>query len=778
MTNNLEEPIIEALQNSEWLIVICSPRLPESVWCKKEIETFISLRGREHVLAVLVEGEPSESFPEELLYKIQSVTLDDGTTQQVKVPVEPLAADFRGENKKGVEKAMKMEKLRLLAAMFGVEYDDLRQRHRERRLRRIATVSAFIGAACLLFGTYCAFTAIRIQKQKEQIEEQSARILVQSDEILKQNEEIRLKSDEIIKQNEEIQKQNEELALKHAKALAEQAERYLAEGNRDAAVKAALESLTISDGIQMPYTPEAEMVLAECLRVYDVGQVYKAEHQYVADCKIVHVKESPDLDTIAMLDDAGAITLLDADKLEVIAVIPAEELKLNSNSAYAFLGTDRFLYVNNERNINVYNLTEKRVEQQIGQGASYIVLTDVSGNYIVTDGTDPAYYVYDGNTYEKIGEKSKIADYTNLVEPFIFPEGVMIYTTCVDETENSEYTLHFLDISTMEVISEYFVGGRKPYEIKIRDGILYMLAAEYTNKYMDSDCYTMAVDMSTGEILWEIIERSRYPKAMRLPGIAESDIMLSAVGAEAQAIDMNTGEIVNATVLSSDVVSAYRYVENGNFLIFCTDGTMHLMSIDQNVCANMSARFNCVTSGNQDILKMKRGILALREYDNTLTLYVAKEGPKVQEIEEKVERTVYAEVVNSDEVLELAVSYGLENPQYIQKCFYSDDQKYCFVQYWDRTLLIYEVGVGICTTISNAEYIDGYISGGTDGKSYLLCSVGCYVLNEDMQPIAWIDQVKDVDVQNNILYMQQSLYSFSSPIYSLEELIQMAKEWK
>ena len=67
LTNNLEEPIVEALQSSEWLIVICSPRLPESMWCKKEIETFISLRGREHVLAVLIEGEPSESFPEELL---------------------------------------------------------------------------------------------------------------------------------------------------------------------------------------------------------------------------------------------------------------------------------------------------------------------------------------------------------------------------------------------------------------------------------------------------------------------------------------------------------------------------------------------------------------------------------------------------------------------------------------------------------------------------------------------------------------------------------------
>ena len=89
LTNNLEEPIVEALQNSEWLIVICSPRLPESMWCKKEIETFISLRGREHVLAVLIEGEPSESFPEELLYKMEGVKGADGTVELVKVPPKP-----------------------------------------------------------------------------------------------------------------------------------------------------------------------------------------------------------------------------------------------------------------------------------------------------------------------------------------------------------------------------------------------------------------------------------------------------------------------------------------------------------------------------------------------------------------------------------------------------------------------------------------------------------------------------------------------------------------
>ena len=54
LVSNLADPIMEALEKSEFLIVICSPRLKESMWCKKEIETFIRLHDREHVWAVLI----------------------------------------------------------------------------------------------------------------------------------------------------------------------------------------------------------------------------------------------------------------------------------------------------------------------------------------------------------------------------------------------------------------------------------------------------------------------------------------------------------------------------------------------------------------------------------------------------------------------------------------------------------------------------------------------------------------------------------------------------
>lgn len=85
LVSNLADPITEALERSEFLIVICSPRLNESMWCRKEIETFIQMHDREHVLAVLAEGEPETSFPEELLYREEEELRSDGSVVYKKV---------------------------------------------------------------------------------------------------------------------------------------------------------------------------------------------------------------------------------------------------------------------------------------------------------------------------------------------------------------------------------------------------------------------------------------------------------------------------------------------------------------------------------------------------------------------------------------------------------------------------------------------------------------------------------------------------------------------
>ena len=95
--SSLSDNIDAALQESEFLIVICSPRLIESRWCRAEIENFIKIRDRDHILAVLVEGEPEEAFPDLIRFD------EEGN------PVEPLAADVRGATKAEMKRKLNGE---------------------------------------------------------------------------------------------------------------------------------------------------------------------------------------------------------------------------------------------------------------------------------------------------------------------------------------------------------------------------------------------------------------------------------------------------------------------------------------------------------------------------------------------------------------------------------------------------------------------------------------------------------------------------------------------
>ena len=145
---DLGEGIRIALRESEWLIVVCSPDLPLSKWCLAEIDYFIELGRQDHILTVLVAGEPEESFPQQLLFI-------NGDAR------EPLAADVRSETTAKMLKKVKREKLRLLAPMLGVGYDDLRRRHRERAIRRTITLGS-IAMAVMMLATAYVFNQNRV----------------------------------------------------------------------------------------------------------------------------------------------------------------------------------------------------------------------------------------------------------------------------------------------------------------------------------------------------------------------------------------------------------------------------------------------------------------------------------------------------------------------------------------------------------------------------------------------------------------------------------------
>jgi hypothetical protein len=138
-----------ALARSRTLIVVCSPRSAASRWVNEEIKTFKALGREDRVLCLIVGGEPNatdfpeagepECFPPALRFRVRP----DGTLTENRV--EPIAADAR-EGKDGRENS----KLKILAGILGVGFDELRQRERQRVLRRRVRLAAAAAVALVL----------------------------------------------------------------------------------------------------------------------------------------------------------------------------------------------------------------------------------------------------------------------------------------------------------------------------------------------------------------------------------------------------------------------------------------------------------------------------------------------------------------------------------------------------------------------------------------------------------------------------------------------------
>ncbi len=228
LSPNLGADIEKALDQSEWLIAICSPRYLKSRWCLREIEYFIEKKGRERILTVLVEGEPNESFPDAICYT-------EGAAGE-RIDTEPLAADVRGATLPEQIGKLKSEKLRLLAPMLGLTYDDLKRRARARRIRIAAAVAS--AAVCVGVGlsAFLITNHIRSEALKREAEAQAA----------------------LARQQAELAAQQQLLAQREHKAavensidtLLEQAEAERAAGERRGAAMHLLEALALSGQIE------------------------------------------------------------------------------------------------------------------------------------------------------------------------------------------------------------------------------------------------------------------------------------------------------------------------------------------------------------------------------------------------------------------------------------------------------------------------------------------------------------------------------------------------
>lgn len=154
-STNLHDALLDALHDSQCLIVICSPASAKSHWVNEEVREFKRMGRADRVLAIVVDGTPNatysghpdlECFPEALRYDV------DTNGQLSSRRVEPIAADVRPQQGDGRTNAL----LKLIAGILGVAYDDLRQREAARRRRRLALFASVSGLLT------CAFAILAI----------------------------------------------------------------------------------------------------------------------------------------------------------------------------------------------------------------------------------------------------------------------------------------------------------------------------------------------------------------------------------------------------------------------------------------------------------------------------------------------------------------------------------------------------------------------------------------------------------------------------------------
>ena len=123
------------LQDSEWLIVMCSPRSAQSPWVCKEAQTFIDLGRADHIIPFIIDGTP---FSDDIATECYPEALRNLTGKQ-----ELLAANI---NEMGREAAA----IKVIARMFNLRFDTLWQRH-ERELQKRRNWIIVIVASVIIF---------------------------------------------------------------------------------------------------------------------------------------------------------------------------------------------------------------------------------------------------------------------------------------------------------------------------------------------------------------------------------------------------------------------------------------------------------------------------------------------------------------------------------------------------------------------------------------------------------------------------------------------------
>ena len=575
LASNLSDPITQALENSDYLLVICTPRLPESEWCKREIETFIKLHGRDKVLAVLAEGEPEESFPEALTKEAYEVTNPDGTTETRYRIFEPLAADVRGKNNKAIKKAMNDAILRICAAIFGLNYDELKQRHKERAMRRTLSVVSAVAAALMLFSAVCLGLMFKIINQSEMI-------LDQNTEITQQYHEIQAQSEQIKEQNKQIEEQYTEAKLSLARATTITSQNLISNGRKFDAIYALRKVMPSSlNDDSFPYSADTEYALSNALELYADSGMYIGGRSFESESVIKAMKMSPDGSKIGTIDACNNLRIWDIESgNELFHKTLIGNFTFNENRSFIIADEENIIY-NDNNQIVIYNLndnTERTIPNPFGSDKHNGELYRFGYSNIFVLFAKEGFEVYDLTnlnciSYHSFEETGLANSFTYLIfnSVFVSDDGNELYFI-TNKTSLDPITISRLDISS-DTFSSFKSELTSCYSAFEHEGNIYIAGSRDVLNEVDSE-WVISIDASTEKVNWE----TKVPSLMYDLLLSYDSQKIYGIGYDIiYYLDVSTGNIDKTFYANEKICNAYVTVAN-SLKIYTKDCSMCIAS--------------------------------------------------------------------------------------------------------------------------------------------------------------------------------------------------------
>ena len=656
LVSNLADPITEALEQSEFLIVICSPRLNESMWCRKEIETFIRMHDREHVLAVLVEGEPETSFPEELLYREEEERQDDGSVRYKRVPVEPLAADVRGGTRRQIRRKIKNELLRLAAPMFACNYDDLRQRHKEQKMRKTILTSVSVSAMCLLIGLVSTIMAWKIQYQSRQIEEGAQMIYEQS---------------------QMISAQNQELLDTITVAQAREALTFLEEGDRLLGLAEGMVAFDNwcpddirAEGDTEKCPSQLTYAMTELLYLYENGEQIKPDRVVENASTIRFMKLSPEGSRLMVVGDSGNLAVWKSkdDSMKVFG--SPEGVNLSWESQVGFLSEKQILYPQEDmlcvqdletQETRTYACNDYQGVIPIPDAASFIVVEEEGCCLVGADGEESVRVPWnqlEEGLYAKPGfESAQVVTEDGRILAALELNGTEKSDEGPADTEGAEaagrdvkriavleYTRDGVKggdggepVVTLYPMEYEYIGSLCLEKGSYQQGadLLYVTSnhSEKTDSAITAEGMAgrlQAFDLSGQNQIWACDVAGDWLYDVRFAHKEGSPYLLCQKYSEAMLFDRRDGSLIDTFSFGSEVVKIGSYTNTDYFMAFTRDGTWHYLHTGR--MEDMVSRiFSDCTSSNVKDFVMGEGYCVTLPYgSNRVTIYKTARGAGVE----------------------------------------------------------------------------------------------------------------------------------------------------